>query len=546
MKNETKETNLTGYPSIDKPWLKYYSEEAIHAKVPECSIYEYLYENNKEHLDDKAINYEKRWISYRELFLNIDKVANVFYAEGIREGDIVTIIAPAIPEVIYLFYALSKIGAVSNFIDPRKSVDEVAELPATATTKACVVLDSLWDKFYGIFVEKCGLLVALSISDSLTGLTKTVMKLKTKKVKREIVSFSDLLIRHETGKRNDFKALFKPDTLALLEYTGGTTGKSKGVMLSNENVNSVIEQIRYSGIPIKRGESWLSVAFPFIAYSLVCSIHLPLALGVKACLCFDLDVKKVEQKLRKMHINHMSNTPMMWEELTKSKVAAGMNFGFLITPIVGADGLKIQKEKEINEFLEEHNCQYRLLKGYGMTEVASAVCVTPNNEINKLRSVGIPFCYTKIGIFSENTMQELSYGQQGEICICGPSVMLGYYNNETASKEVLKIHSDGYVWMHSGDLGHIDQDGFLYIDGRIKRMLIDYTGFKIYTTEIESVIYEHPKVSKCCVVGAKDTVHNQGEVPIAYVVAKEKVDINNLKAEIFRLCKEKLPLLTSG
>lgn len=120
--------------------------------------------------------------------------------------------------------------------------------------------------------------------------------------------------------------------------------------------------------------------------------------------------------------------------------------------------------------------------------------------------------------------------------------MLGYYNNETASKEVLKIHSDGYVWMHSGDLGHIDQDGFLYIDGRIKRMLIDYTGFKIYTTEIESVIYEHPKVSKCCVVGAKDTVHNQGEVPIAYVVAKEKVDINNLKAEIFRLCKEKLLL----
>lgn len=531
---------LTGYPSIDKPWLKYYSEEAINAQIPQCTIYEYMYENNKLHLNDTAMNYAGRWITYSELFRNINNFANVFLEEGISEGDIVTIIAPSIPEIIYSFYALNKIGAISNFIDPRKSVEEIEELLTNMQIKACVVLDSMWEKFYEVLGKHCSLLISVSIADSLVGLPKIIMKLKCKEVNKEIISVHNLLKKHKNAI-NDIKVLFKPNTIALLEYTGGTTGTSKAVMLSNENVNSVIEQTIHSGVHIKRGESWLSVAFPFTAYALICSQHMPLSLGVKAYLCFELDVKKIEEQLIKTRVNHMANTPIVWEQLINSKTAKNMDFSFIIAPTVGADSLSVQKEEEINTFLKDHNCKYKLQKGYGMTEVSSGVCITPNNEVNKLGSVGIPFNLTCIGIFDLETGKELPYGEQGEICMRGPSVMLGYYKNDAANQEVLRKHSDGWIWMHSGDLGHIDEDGFLYIDGRIKRMIINHMGFKIFAPVVEEAIYAVPEVEKCCVVGAKDVENNVGQVTVAFVILKDNADSDKVRKDIMKSCEKQLP-----
>lgn len=334
---------------------------------------------------------------------------------------------------------------------------------------------------------------------------------------------------------------FKPNVLAVLEYTGGTTGVSKAVMLSNENVNSVIEQTIHSGVHIKRGESWLSIAFPFTAYSLICSQHMPLSLGVKAHLCFELDVKKIEKQLKKTRANHMANTPIVWEQLTNGKTAKNMDFSFIIAPTVGADSLSVQKEEEINIFLKNHGCKYKLQKGCGMTEVSSGVCITPNNDVNKVGSVGIPFNLTSIGIFDIETGKELPYGEQGEICMRGPSVMLGYYKNDVANREVLRKHSDGWTWMHSGDLGHMDEDGFLYIDGRIKRMIINHMCFKIFAPVVETAIYAVPEVEKCCVVGAKDTVHNVGQVPIAFVILKNNGDSDRVRKDIMASCEKQLP-----
>lgn len=534
------EQSRTGYPSVDKPWLKYYSEEAINAQISQCTIYEYMYENNKLHLNDTAMNYAGRWITYREIFRNIDNLAYAFFKEGIGEGDIVLIIAPSLPEIIYSFYALNKIGAISNFIDPRKSVEEVDDLLTNMQIKACVVLDSMWEKFYGVLDKHCNLLISVSIADSLVGLPKIIMKLKTKKLNKKIISVHNLVKKHGNSLK-ETSVSFKPNALAVLEYTGGTTGVSKAVMLSNENVNSIIEQTKHSGVPIKRGESWLSVAFPFTAYSLICSQHMPLSLGVKAYLCFELDVKKIEKQLKKTRANHMANTPAMWEQLTNSKTAENMDFSFIIAPTVGADSLSVQKEEEINTFLKNHGCKYKLQKGYGMTEVSSGVCITPNNDVNKLGSVGIPFNLTSIGIFDIETGKELPYGEQGEICMCGPSVMLGYYKNDVANREVLRKHSDGCIWMHSGDLGHMDEDGFLYIDGRIKRMIINHMCFKIFAPVVETAIYAVPEVEKCCVVGAKDTVHNVGQVPIAFVILKDNGDLDRVRKDIMIACEKQLP-----
>ena len=292
-------------------------------------------------------------------------------------------------------------------------------------------------------------------------------------------------------------------------------------------------------IPIARGETWLSIAFPFTAYALICSQHMPLTLGVKAYLCFDLDVKKIEKQLKRNKVNHMANTPIMWEQITNSKKIKNMDF--IIAPTVGADSLSVQKEQQINDFLKQHNCKYILLKGYGMTEVSSGVCITPNNEVNKLGSVGIPFNLTTVGIFDVETGEELSYEKQGEICMQGPSVMLGYYNNDTASQEVLRRHSDGQVWLHSGDLGHMDEDGFLYIDGRIKRMIINHMGFKIFSPLVEEIISAVAEVEKCCVVGTKDTVNHVGQIPVAFVIPRENADKDKAEKNIMKSCEKQLP-----
>lgn len=537
----TTEKKLTGYPSIDKPWLKYYSEEAINAKLPECTIYEYLWENNKKHLEDIAMVYVGRKIKYKELFYNTDKIANAFSCEGIGEGDIVTIIAPSIPEIIYAFYALNKIGAISNFVDPRKSPEELDILMAPMKTKACIILDDMWEKFFDVAEKHTSMMYSVSVSDSLPAIPKLLVKLKNKtKLDDRIVSFLNLLKKHKTSD-NIVSITYKPNTPALLEYTGGTTGISKGVMLSNENVNAVVEQSKYSGVPLKRSESWLSVAFPFTAYSLICSQHMPLSLGITAHLCFSLEIEKVEKQLLKYRVNHMANTPLMWEQLTKSPYASKCNLSFIIAPTVGADSLDVKKEEEINRFLKEHNCKYKLSKGYGMTEVSSGICITPTNDINKLGSVGIPMNLTTVGIFDIDTGNELSYGKQGEICVQGPSVMLGYYNNYAANNDILRKHSDGQIWLHSGDLGHMDEDGFLFIDGRLKRMIIDCTGFKIFASVVENVVSEILEIEKCCVVGTKDNKHNVGQIPVVFVIPKAQVNTSKLKKEILEICKQQLP-----
>lgn len=540
--NNTKESEkkLTGYPSIDKPWLKYYSEEAINAPLPDCTIYEYLWENNKEHLDDIALIYFGKKITYKVMFGNIEKAARAFSALGVKEGDIVTGIAPSVPEIIYSFYALNKIGAVSNWLDPRIDVATVAQDMKSTESRVLMVLDGFYERYKGAITEDVNCIV-FSIKDSLPFIPKIITAFKSKKPNFEpnAIMYIDFV---EKYKINTFKSVrLAPNRLALMEHTGGTTGISKAVMLTNENVNAVVEQYKKGGTPLNRGESWLAVAFPFTAYSIIISQHAPLSFGMTCHLCFDLDFDKVANQLFRYRINHMANTPVMWEQLINNKKAQNMDLSFLICPTVGADKLDIEKEKKINTFCKGHGCKYNIVKGYGMTEVGSAVSVCIDNEHNKIGSVGIPFCKTVISVFDMETQEELKYEQQGEICISGPSVMLGYFNNVEETDKVLKTHSDGMVWVHSGDLGHMDKDGFLFIDGRIKRMLINHVGFKIFAPTIEKVLQQVKGVEKCCVVGIKDTIYNVGQVPVAYIVPSDSADKNSLLLECKSICAKDLP-----
>ena len=536
------EQKLTGYPSIDKPWLKYYSEEAINSALPECTIYEYLWQNNKDHLDDIALNYFDRKITYGELFENIDKAACAFSAIGVKPGDIVSGISVTTPEIVYSFYALNKIGAVSNWLDPRKSKKEIYKAILKVNSNVCLLFEDFFDQLHSTLVDLKCKVILISIKDSLPSVPKAIMTLTKKKIpnSNQCIPYKDFALKYQDNcsfKNN----INRRNQAAILEYTGGTTGIPKAVMLSDENVNTVVEQYRVSGTPLCRNESWLTVAFPFVAYALIISLHAPLSFGMTCYLCFGLKAKDVEKMLIRKKINHMANTPLLWDQLISSKKIDNNDLSFLINPTVGADSMDVYKEKKINEFLKNHGCKYPIIKGYGMTEVGSAASVNISNEINKIGSVGIPFNKIIVSAFDMDNGKEVSYNQQGEICITGPSVMLGYYNNSEETEKVLRTHEDGKIWMHSGDLGHIDEDGFIYIDGRIKRMIIDHDGFKIFSPAIEAVLSSINTIEKVCVVGINDNLFGTGQIPVGFVVAKKSIKQSEIIKQIKAMCNKCLP-----
>jgi len=222
-----------------------------------------------------------------------------------------------------------------------------------------------------------------------------------------------------------------------------------------------------------------------------------------------------------------------------------VDLSFFKTPIVGGDKMDYKLEKQVNEFLKEHNCDSKIIKGYGMSEVDAAVSVCINNDVNKLRSVGIPLSHSNIGIFDPETNEELSYNEEGEVRISGPNVMLGYYNNKEEEEKILHTDKEGTRWIHSGDLGHIDEDGHLFVKGRYKEMIIRPDGFKVYPSSIEEVILTHPKVSECKVVGCRDFSESQGDLPKAFIILKEdnsqnRKNTNEIIEEIKFICETKL------
>lgn len=572
---------MTGKPSIDKPWLKYYDEEVLNKKLPEKTIYEYITENNKKYPNRIALNYFGKKITYGQLLKNIDQTARAFRAYGIREGDIVTICMPTIPETIYVYYALSKIGAIANMVDPRTSKEGIENYINEAKSKMLIMIDVAADKARDAkkktTIEK---IITVSPTDSLPlGIMlkkaskdinsiyedkKEAAKSKHEKEpkKKDIILdyFNDMKKNESSfsksgecipwskffkaGKKENYEPYpnYEKDKPLLIVHTGGTTGPSKGVVLSNFSVNAASFQCENAGYDFKREHSWLNIMPPFIAYGIGNGLHLPLSCGMEVILIPQFDPNKFDELLLENKPNHMVGVPSHYGNIIHSKKLKNEDLSYVIAPTVGGDKMDENLEKETNEFLREHNCEYKVVKGYGMTEVNAAVAACTSNETNKIGSVGIPFPNTTISIFDPKTGEELGYNEKGEVCITGPNTMLGYFNNDEETNKILRKHEDGNVWVHSGDIGYMDADGNLYIVDRLKRMIIRPDGFKIFPSLIEDVVVKHPLVQSCKVVGLRDFSFSQGKLPKVHVVLNE-TDRNPeaIENEILMLCEEQLP-----
>ena len=530
--------------SAAKPWLKYYSKEDITEQLPKCSLYDYLYRNNKNHLGDIAISYFDNEISFGELFENIRETARAYLSLGVKAGDIVTVCSVTTPEIVYSFYAMDLIGAVPNMVDPRTSVDGIHEYISEVGSKLVCTLDAAYPKIReairGTDVKK---IVVASPSDSLSPIQRAFYRIKTRdsnKYASDCVKWGDFI-------KNGAGAVLKPvpyssNHCGTIVHTGGTTGSPKGVMLSDDAFNALAFMYGKAKIDFRRQQKFLNVMPPFIAYGFSCGVHMPLSLGVTSVIIPNLDPKDLAGLILKYKPAHMTGVPLHFQVLSTDKRMKKADLSHLVNSGSGGDAITVGAEEEVNSFLRSHGSKYALAKGYGMTELCSSTC-TCMGELNKPGSVGIPLVRNTVASFEPGTDNELNIGERGEICITGPTMMLGYYGKPEETANLLRKHSDGRVWAHTGDIGYIDQDGFVFIDARIKRMIIRHDGFKIFPSMIENVISLHPAVENCSVVATPNKDQPRGFLPYVHLVLKKDVRENQkqVKAEIIELCRQKLP-----
>lgn len=539
------EKKLTGYPSIDKPWLKYYPKEAINAPLPECTIYEYLLENNKDYPKDIALEYLGSKISYGKLFANIDSCEKALTALGVKQGDIVTIALPSVPEVLYIVYALNKMGAVANMIHPLAGEREILHYLNEVQSKIAIIFESTYKIIrHSIHMTSVKKAVVVSAGDSLPFGIQQLYKTKNKLPKFSANGlFMNWMQFIQLGKNIVAVPVKKNhNSVAIISHTGGTTGEPKGVMCSDRNFNALIWQIGCN-LPHGRQERYLVVLPPFINYSLANAMLEPLSFGFRVILIPAYDPSKFDEYVKKYRPNHISSIPAYWEACLSNENLKKMDLSCLKYILYGGDAMNEKKEEEVNELFLSRGAQMKLRKGLGSTELVSAATIT-YDDCNMPGSVGAPLVRVNCKIVEPGTFNELAYNTEGEICFSGDTLMLGYYNKPEATDEIVKLHPDGQRWIHTGDLGYITENGVLFITGRIKRIIMtkgkDGVVTKMFPDRIEKAVLEHPAVGLCCVIGVADEnrIHYAKVVVVLNPGYKES---EQLTREIVDICTAKLP-----
>ena len=535
---------MIGFPSVEKPWLKYYSKEAVEQPLPECTIYEYMLQNNAAYPNDIAINYLGHKILYKELFDRIDQTAAAFAAIGVKPEEIVTVALPSIPEAVYVIYALNKIGAVANMIHPLAGEIEILNYLNETESRVAILFSGTYQIIKNsIKNTKVTHAIVITARESLPLGKKQIFAITSKRLKLTGSMFysweSFIFLGHgvsvPTINRDSSK-------MAIISHTGGTTGEPKGVMCSDYNINAVIWQVG-AALPHRRQEKILVVLPPFINYSLVNSMLEPLALGIQVIMLPEFKVDKFDKIIMRYHPNHINSIPLYWEALLENPNIRKIDLSCLKYIYYGGEGMNPELEKEVSNLLVSGGAQLPLCKGFGETELISSATLS-FGENNILGSVGVPLVKVECKIVKEGTQEEVQCGQEGEICFSGPTLMMGYYNNQKATDEIIKRSADGARWMHTGDLGYINNDGVVFVTGRIKRILMtkgkDRQATKIFPDRIEKALYCHPAVDLCCVIGIPDK--QRINYPKAFVVLKKGFEESEQTTNsIIESCKTKLP-----
>lgn len=528
------------------PWKKFYGTDDMDIKIPDMSLYQYFRNNMEEYPNNIAFSYYGVDVTYASLVKKINECAKSFLNSGIRKHDVVTICMPNTPEALIAILALNKIGAVSNMVHPLSSENEIRDTIVETGSVMLVLIDMDYAKIKNIIEDTDVYKIIVVKANNSMGLLMKIgyavtkgRKIELPKNNKKYVFWNEFIESSKNYQAKKYSIETSKNDPAILLHSGGSTGTPKAIVLSNGNFITLAEQSKIVFNELEVGDKCLSIMPIFHGFGLGVCLYTPLCLGAHCILIPQFKADSFDKLLNKYNPEFVIGVPTLFEALLKipEKRKENLNLSYLKYVISGGDSLKPSLEKDIDNFLKAHGSSTRLIQGYGMSESLAAVCLEPKSWLHE-RSIGIPFPGCYVGIFDQED-NELPHGQIGEICISGPNVMLGYYNNEKETNLALHIHEDGNVWLHSGDLGVMDDDGFIKYTSRIKRLIVS-SGYNVYPNQIESVLESHEAVLLCSVVGIPHPY--KVEVPKAFIVLRKGYKKDNKLVEEFKeLCKKNLP-----
>lgn len=524
------------------PWISHYGDVPFHLEYPKDSMSGVVLATAEKYPSLPALSYMGRIIPYSLLEKNIKITAKAFASIGIKEGDKVTVYLPNVPQAIYCLYALNHIGAIASMIHPLSAESEIEFYLRTAGSKCAITLDQFYPKFEEVMkkypLEK---LIIASAGSELGTVKKVAFSLmnlgKTPKLPKNdtVMKWNEFFALGKKFKGDEPKVKKCDNDVAVILFSGGTTGTTKGIMLSNLNFNALALQTAAMSHYDIHAMKMLAAMPVFHGFGLGVCIHTMMVAGGLSILVPRFNVKAYANLIKTEKPNFIAGVPTLFEAITRNPYLDGVSLDFLRGVFSGGDSLSVELKKKFDKFLDEHGSPVHVREGYGTTECVTASCLTPYCE-EREASIGLPYPDTYYKICAVGTCEEVPCGEEGEICLCGPSVMVGYMNNEVETANTLRTHADGNVWLHTGDLGKMDEDGFVYFKQRIKRMIIT-SGYNVYPSQIENILDAHPKVQMSCVIGVKDPYKMQKVK--AFIVLRDGIKPSeDIRQELHEYCKK--------
>lgn len=519
----------------EKPWLKYYGDVPESLNYFNGSMYDYLKDTASKNEKRSAYSFYGNEVTFKSFMKKIDKVASALKEFNIVENECVTICMPNTPESFALIYAINKIGAICNIIHPLSSTRDIERALKETNSSIIFCSDVAMPKARHIKVKH---FIMVPTSESLGKFLKTLYNIKSSlnmKLEDGMLTWHEFL---NYGVSEDTYVKRDPYSPAAIIYSGGTTGKPKGIIISNANFNAMALQTANLCEYIRPGYSVLSALPIFHVFGLALCTHTCLVAGMKCIIVPQLNTKKINKELRKYKPSVYPAVPSLLKMSMNDSDPGSNAFKDIKVVVVGGDYLSPQVKNEYEEYLKTHGSSAVVKVGYGLSEACGFCCCTAQvdeKHVNNHKgTLGIPNPDMIVKIFEPDSDVEKSVGDVGEICITGPTLMMGYINEDEETKKTLVIHNDGRTWLHTGDLGYMDKDGFIFYTSRLKRMIIT-NGYNVYPIELEDIINKCKYVDTCTVVGIPHKIKSQ--TPKAVIVLKSNVqDTLEVREEIRRYC----------
>ena len=495
------------------PWKDYMGDLPMHIDYFEGSMFEAVECIAKKYPDQVAFDFMGKSTTYRKMVQEIETCAKALKTIGVREGDRVTIAMPNCPQAIYMFYAVNLVGGIANMIHPLSAEKEIEFYLNESESVTAITLDQFYHKFERIRQNtKVVNLIIASVKDALSKPIKAGYMLtsgrKIEKIPADapVIHWADFM-KLSTHCFYKYKVERKADDPAVILYSGGTTGTTKGIVLTNKNFNALGQQVVAANPIFRPGDKMLAAMPLFHGFGLGVCIHTMLSQGGRCILIPRFTPESYAKQITKYKCNFIAGVPTLYEALLRLPSMDGADLSCLKGVFSGGDSLSVELKKKFDKFLYDHNATVQVREGYGTTETVTACCLTPSH-MAKEGSIGLPFPDTYIKIVAPGTDHELPYGEEGEILLAGPTVMKEYMNHPEETAQTLQTHADGLTWVYTGDLGTMDEQGFVYFKGRAKRMIVT-SGYNVYPGQLENILDAHEAVQMSCVIGVPDSYKMQ-------------------------------------